>query len=302
MKKFDSDGIYTRNFWSGEDITKKFILSVVSSAKGTNQDVIITSVFPKKPSFFEKVQKSLKYRVFKLSDREYLQKISYGLEKPSAQQNMKNIWYTGENRRPPEDNDVWDAFLSFELDTSIEKNIYLPFWITRLGQNVEEVQEKIDEMLKPRKPILNKTKFACSFVGNPEPMRLRFIKEFAKFHKIDLFGSTFNNRVQNKAKILEEYNFNVCFENDLYPGYVTEKAIEAWQSEAIPIWWGLDNAKYLNPGALIDVNKLGINDSLREIAILSSDEARMYSIRSQPILAKRYDAIKLVGILKKLLI
>jgi hypothetical protein len=301
MKKFDSDGIYTRNFWPGEDTTKKFILSVVARSKSSNKNVTVTSVFPKKPSFFEKAQKSLKYRVLKLSDREYLQKISYGLEKPRTQKNMKNIWYTGENRRPPEDNEAWDAFLSFELDTSIEKNIYLPFWVTRLGQNVEEVQEKIDEMLKPRKPIFNKTKFACSFVGNPEPMRLRFIKEFARFHKIDLFGSAFNNRVQDKAKILEEYRFSVCFENDLYPGYVTEKAIESWQSEAIPIWWGLDNAKFLNPGALIDVSELGISDSLRQISILSTDETRMYSIRSQPILSKRFDTAMLISSLKSLL-
>ena len=298
--KFNSDSIQTRNFWPGEDLTKKFLLSLITNTKKTSDKVILTSVFSKKPSLAEKVRKSVKFRLFGLIDTEYVQKRSYGIEKPVTGKNIKNIWYTGENHRLPSD-DGWDAFLSFELDRSFSKNIYLPIWVTRLGQDIEEVQSRIEKMVLIRKPRISKTKFACAFVGNPEPKRMMFIKEFSKYFKIDLFGSAFNNPIENKSKILDEYRFNICFENDLYPGYVTEKAFESWESEAIPIWWGLDEAKFLNPNSLIDVTVLGFDRAIGEVRKIASSEEKMYSLRSQPILLKRYDLINLVDKLKELL-
>jgi hypothetical protein len=298
--EFNSDFISIRNFWPGEDLTKKFLFSLIANTKKTSDKVIVTSVFPKKQSLAEKVRKSIKYRLFGLSDMEYVQKRSYGIEKPVAGKHIKNVWYTGENRRLPSD-DGWDAFLSFELDRSFSKNIYLPIWVTRLGQNIEEVQSRIEKMVLIREPRISKTKFACAFVGNPEPKRMMFINEFSKYFKIDLFGSAFNNPIENKSKILDEYRFNICFENDLYPGYVTEKAFESWESEAIPIWWGLDEAKFLNPNSLIDVTVLGFDRAIDDVRKIASSEEKMYSLRSQPILLKRYDLINLVDKLKELL-
>ena len=298
--KFNSDLILARNFWPEEDLTKKFLFSLIANTKKTSDKAIVTSVFPKKPSLVEKIRKSIKYRLFGLNDVVYIQKRSYGIEKPISGKDIKNIWYTGENLRLPSD-DGWDAFLSFELDSSFSKNIYLPFWVTRLGQNIDEVQSKIEEMLLIREPKISKTKFACAFVGNPEPKRMMFIKEFSKYFNIDLFGSAFNNPIESKSKILDEYRFNICFENDLYPGYVTEKAFESWESESIPIWWGLDEAKFLNPNSLIDVTVLGFDRAIDEVTKIASSEEKMHSLRSQPILLKRYDLINLVNRLKELL-
>ena len=295
-----SDSIIARNFWPSEDISKKFIYSLIAKTKKTSDKVIVTSVFPKKPFLWERLRMSLKFRLFGLSNTEYIQKRSYGIVKPVIGKNIKNVWYTGENHRLPSD-DGWNVFLSFELDNSISKNIYLPFWVTRLGENLEEVQSKIEKMVLTRVPKKSKTKFACAFVGNPEPKRMMFIKEFSKHFSIDLFGTTFNNPIENKSKILDEYRFNVCFENDLYPGYVTEKAFESWESEAIPIWWGLDEAKFLNPDSLIDVAFLGFDQAIHKVKEIASSEEEMHLLVSQPILSKPYDLINLVDTMRELL-
>ena len=300
MRQHNKEKIYTRNFWQGEDITKKFIYSLVKSAKSSHHTVFITSVFPKRISFFERLQNSLKYRVRGITDVTYVQKRAYGIVKPILGANVRNVWFTGENHRIP-NGEGWDAFLSFEPNKSPDKNLHLPFWVTRLGETCNEVQIKINEISKIRDPRMSKTKFACAFIGNPEPTRLRFIEMFARHFEIDLFGTVFGNPVKDKKKILQEYKFNVCFENDLYPGYVTEKAIESWECEAIPIWWGLDKFNYLNSAAIIDVYSLGFEGAIEKVREISNSSQEMKVMRSQPILNKRYDVDELLQNLKCLL-
>jgi hypothetical protein len=292
--------VILRDFWLGEDITKNFLISLVKSVGRTDREIVISSVFPKKPSFREKGMNSAKYRLMNQSDIQFIQKRSYGIVEPVRKENFQNIWFTGENRRPPHD-DSWDVFLSFELDHSLKKNIYLPLWVTRIDGNFENARSKMRILGQHRVPKFKKTKFACAFVGNPEPMRLRFIREFSKYFKIDLFGSVFNNRVDDKIKILKDYRFNICFENDLFPGYVTEKVFESWASEAIPVWWGLDSAGYLNSNSLVDVTTLGFDGALQTIESLSSSEALFNTVRREPILAKQYDLIELKSRLQMLL-
>jgi len=55
---------------------------------------------------------------------------------------------------------------------------------------------------------------------------------------IDLFGPAFGNKVKDKMSICQEYKYMICFENDLFPGYVTEKLIDAYLCGSIPVYWG----------------------------------------------------------------
>ena len=300
MQKYPAFRVQTRNFWQGEDVTKKFICSLVELAKNSEDTVFITSVFPKRIPFFKRLNESLKYRLLKKTDKNYIQRRAYGLDRPIIAKNVKNVWYTGENHRVP-DGQGWDAFLSFEPNDSPKNNLHLPFWVTRLGETCDEAQSRIATMVKSRELSFYKSKFACAFIGNPEPTRLRFIEEFSKHFQIDLFGSVFNRPVKNKEEILKDYRFNICFENDLYPGYVTEKAIEAWECEAIPIWWGLDNFNYLNSAALIDVYSLGFEGAIQKVAEISNNLQEMQTISTKPILSKNFDIDLLTKNLKRLL-
>lgn len=49
-----------------------------------------------------------------------------------------------------------------------------------------------------------------------------------------------------KEKFLSSYKFNICVENSLGEGYITEKIFESIASGCIPIYWGA----YLEPGIL----------------------------------------------------
>jgi Glycosyltransferase family 10 (fucosyltransferase) C-term len=292
--------IKLENFWIGIDTTKEFLISLISLANDSQKPVVVSSVFPKNITLIERVIQSIKYRFTKHLDISYVQRRSYAIVQPSKKIGTKNIWFTGENRRPPQ-NEGWDAFLSFDVDETIKGNIYLPLWVTRLDSDLKIASSKIDLMTKNRVLKFKKKKFACAFVGNPEPTRLRFINELSKIYQIDLYGSVFKNPVADKHSILKEYNFNICFENDLYPGYVTEKVIESWEAESIPIWWGIDSAGYINETAVINLAELGTAGALKKLDELLLFPERISFMQSQPILKRKFDIDKMVEKLSILL-
>ena len=47
-------------------------------------------------------------------------------------------------------------------------------------------------------------------------------------------GSTLARRPEHNNK----YKFAIAFENEDYPGYVTEKICDIYKSNCIPIYWG----------------------------------------------------------------
>ena len=42
---------------------------------------------------------------------------------------------------------------------------------------------------------------------------------------------------RSKYEILEPYVFNLCFENSMFPGYYTEKIVQAWAAGTIPLYF-----------------------------------------------------------------
>lgn len=189
----------------------------------------------------------------------------------------KKIWVTFENRRIP-----WqgaDLTVSFDLDTNHGKNLYFPLllsYIDFLGKSPSYAKHQItfEELKQNRLDIgkpLSERKFACAFINNPDPVRLRFINELSKYGKVDIFGRYSGNYVNNKVQIGNDYKLAICFENDLYPGYVTEKPLEAWLSRSVPIYWGLDSKEILNNDAIVN---LATMNSVEESAILVADLAK----------------------------
>jgi len=101
--------------------------------------------------------------------------------------------------------------------------------------------------------------FACAIISNPEPMRMRAIEALGRIGRVDVFGRVAGRPVEDKFEVFSKYQFALCFENDLYPGYVTEKVFDAWGAGAIPLWWGVDRGDYLNDSAFIN---LAVHDDL----------------------------------------
>jgi hypothetical protein len=60
-------------------------------------------------------------------------------------------------------------------------------------------------------------------------------------------------RVKDKLSFIQQYKFNIAFENASYPGYITEKLIEAKQAGTVPVYWGNPRiAEELNPKSFIN--------------------------------------------------
>ena len=82
-------------------------------------------------------------------------------------------------------------------------------------------------------------------------IRIDFFNRLQKYKGVDSGGGTLNNigfRVDEKIGFLKDYKFTIAFENDIQPGYTTEKLLDPFLSGSLPIYMG-------NPIVGLDFNK-----------------------------------------------
>jgi len=99
--------------------------------------------------------------------------------------------------------------------------------------------------------------------------RLEAIDYFCKKSLLDIYGSNWDNlnnlplrwryRLKNniaklapipcidKKRTISNYKFSLCFENTIYPGYLTEKIIDCFVAGVIPIYLGDPNVEKIIP-------------------------------------------------------
>ena len=214
------------------------------------------------------------------------------------------IWVTFENRRIP--NKHVDLGIGFDFHERDSKFLYMPlifFYIDFLSNGASYVRHPVSfsELKQPRFDFeipVSQRRFACAFINNPDPVRLRFIDALRNFGEVDIFGRSTGNYVKNKIEITNEYRFTVCFENDLFPGYVTEKPLEAWLGKAVPIYWGLDNAGILNPEAVINCSDFpSLQDAVTFVGSIKERFDLLEKYIRQPLFSRNLEAPKLVDFL-----
>lgn len=99
------------------------------------------------------------------------------------------------------------------------------------------------------KLLASKTKFCNFLYSAPVPYREAFFKQLSKYKKIDAPGLSMNNmpgidtlyqgdKWEVKRQFLSPYKFTIAFENQIFPGYQTEKLYDAMLAETIPIYCG----------------------------------------------------------------
>lgn len=276
------NNVYLRNFWGKLeelDSTKRFLINLMIECAPNDSKVRIDSVFPDFSVRFNRILSRIQ-------------------SSKSGRTKEFRVWYSGENIRPPISQGV-DAFLGFDKDLPIARNVFLPLWATQLGENLELAREKQTRLMSARNAQLNKRDFACIIVSNREPVRLHFLAELQKIESVHCYGPAFGKPIPDKQEILQRYRFNLCFENDLYPNYLTEKVFDSYEAECIPIWWGLDDEGFLNDEAIINVHKIGFRESLEKIEFLEGMPLEQVTMREQPILQKGYDFDSLIETIKR---
>lgn len=211
--------------------------------------------------------------------------------------NTSRIWFTGENVRPPIEG--WDLTLSFDVDGLYGTNQYLPFWWGEVGLIDRVKSTSADrlgremtthELMRSRVTnIESRPGFVCAFINNPEPMRMRALNMLRNIGAVDVFGRVSGRPAGPKARVASRYRYCLCFENDIYPGYVTEKPFEAWSSGCVPLWRGSDPAGYVNPSAVVNAAEGGLDAMVERVFELERDPAALAQLAANPILLRSPD-------------
>lgn len=209
-----------------------------------------------------------------------------------------SIFFTGENERPPEG--TWDAYFTFDTHSFGGRNEYLPlWWITSSDLLIPTISPylgkeiRLDELMEPRDSnYKSRNKFCVAFIGKAYPFRMHALTALSKVGRVDVYGGIARNTPRNSAiekfKIAQDYKFVFAFENDLFPGYVTEKAPEAWATGAVPLYWGYDIKKSLNPAAMLNLMDYSNLDSyVSAVAEIEQSESKWRAIANQPLLLQK---------------
>jgi hypothetical protein len=164
--------------------------------------------------------------------------------------------------------------------------IRFPLWLFYFF-NPFDSMDIIKNKLDAFKIKYKKSKF-CALIASHDDTGIRtpLYELISKVAPIDCPGKLFHNDnslkelfVDDKAKYLQQYKFNICPENSISPGYVTEKIFQALYSSCIPIYtgWSKDpEPGIINPNIILWYDLTSDNMKLAdEISRLHSND-RLY--------------------------
>lgn len=244
------------NFWPNARAEDTFFFKALAGSGLSLQQLTIHSVFP------PRVLAALGGlgRVIDGLRRRLLSRRLHTAEKTSS---ARIIWWTGENVRPPLDM-AFHHFISFDQDSFGGRNTYFPLlylealFPTQKGfQRTGVSNFSPGDLANPRNsltPPFSSRKFVCAFINNPEPIRMAALRELEKYGQVDVYGKHTGNVAPSKAIVAKDYKYMLCFENDFYPGYVTEKLLDAYLCGTVPLYWGnLGRENHINQKSFINL-------------------------------------------------
>ena len=146
------------------------------------------------------------------------------------------IFYTGECIIP--DFNLCDYAMGGDFLTFGDRYLRLPHYllysIERVGEQRVQLAEKWYD---------SKTEF-CSFVysnAGADRTRMQLFEKVNNYRLVNSGGrycNTVGNPVDDKLQFEKKHRFSIACENSSYPGYCTEKLVQAFQAHTIPIYWG----------------------------------------------------------------
>lgn len=110
-------------------------------------------------------------------------------------------------------------------------------------------------------------------------------------------GKAFNG---SKKALLSKYSFNLCPENRIGSGYITEKIPEAFLSGCIPITHcrPADLRKDFNPKAVLNLYGMSDDQISTELATITNNYSAFDKMRSEPLLLEAPSIEALCNFLK----
>lgn len=132
----------------------------------------------------------------------------------------------------------------------------------------------------------------CSFVvsdAGADPLRIAFFRELSKYRPVASGGGVLNNvggRVADKSAFCAKYKFNIAIENSSCPGYVTEKIMQAFAVNTVPIYFGDPLVSFdFNLESMVHIRNRGdVERAIEDVIYLDThDEAYLAKCRANPL-------------------
>ena len=197
---------------------------------------------------------------------------------------VKILW-TGENCVP---NFNWfDYAIGFDYLSFNDRYLRVPLYAFYM-QDMERVARRccrLDSEMAQR--CLNRG--FCSFVvsnGDGDPMRRLFFEKLSQYKRVDSGGRYLNNvggPVRDKFEFCSKYKFNIAFENSSSPGYVTEKILQAYAADTVPIYYGDPSVErdFSLSSMVRVIDDADIDRAVAEIIRLDQDDSAYMDVLSQ---------------------
>ncbi len=215
---------------------------------------------------------------------------------------IPTVFFTGENIDPLSETDCERNNINLQLGFNPnggDEYMRVPLWMLYIdwfnADNDRLVNPKVISLDKCTKnhvrPASERKQFCAFIVSNPNnPKRNEAFTKIGQIGHVVSAGRHLNNYGDSlfaglgggggelrKVSFLEDFRFNITYENGYGPGYVTEKLFHAKVAGAIPIYWGDSEwvAKDFNPLGFIDARGLTDEELLGRIRWLESAEGQV---------------------------
>jgi hypothetical protein len=186
------------------------------------------------------------------------------------------IHFITENNRP--DFKTYDFILGFDRITN-PRFLRYPLWLYYLQYfehlnliNINTINQLDCE--SNYENWLNKPLDCCILVSNEKAKeRIQYYYNISKNIHVASAGMWNNNvgrtipkGAANKLNFIKDYKFVISFENSSHEGYITEKILEPFLMNSIPIYWGANDInKDFNEKSFIKVELENIDNSIQRI-------------------------------------
>lgn len=203
------------------------------------------------------------------------------------------IFYTGENQAP--DFNLADYAIGFEYLSFGDRYMRLPnYYLYETDFRAMEGKTSF------RHEDLESKAGFCSFVysnGNSSPERWDMFDLLNSYKPVSSGGRYRNNiggPVKDKLEFQQKHKFSIAFENCSHSGYSTEKIVQSFAAQTIPIYWGdPDICRTFNSDSFINASEYSSLDEVvsKVIAIDNDDSLYLQMMQTPALLYPESDGI-----------
>jgi len=179
----------------------------------------------------------------------------------------------------------------------LDRNYYFPCGVEAFIHGRMYFRELQDKDRDYSEEFLKTKEYFASFIASHDSeynIRGEFFKALNQRKRVESVGTYLNNMpdgqtVQwlggSKFDFQRKCKFSLCFESTKHEGFITEKIVEAFYADTIPVYYGSSNIKDIfNPKAFIDVSDYSsFEDAIDKIMEIENDDELYLEMLRQPI-------------------